>query len=318
MMDLPVSFHKHKERVNLLNYLNFSGYVINLTVVFGAGTWYAKELKSIQEISIEYEPLLNPAGWAFAIWSIIFLAQGIFAICQFFPAYRSHPLVQNGVGIWFFAACIAQSLWVFAFLSDKIIASMLAMISILFPLIIIVVSQQNESYCTSHLSAQEKGNSLAEFWLLRFPFEIHCGWIIVATILNANIVIVARGLSLETQIAATMISLALVLMATTIALFVPKKRSSYTIAFVLAWAMFATNYGMQASSESVILSFGETLITSVQYASVSLCEFIIVLIMGRAMWMFSCIKANDNEIVSPENVSDLLLNEEIPLRSAAF
>lgn len=183
---------------------------------------------------------MNPAGWAFSIWSIIFLSQGIFAVCQLFPSYRSHPLVQKGIGIWFFCACISQSLWVFAFLSAQIDASMVAMLGILISLIIIVVKQQYESSPIPNLGIQRRQYTLGEFWLLRFPFEIHCGWIIVATILNANIVIVSRNASVEIQLAGAMLSLALVVMVATIVLFVTKKGPRYTIPFVLAWAMVSS------------------------------------------------------------------------------
>ena len=109
-------------------------------------------------------------------------------------------------------------------------------------MIIIVVSQQYETSPAPHLGIQRRQYTNGEFWLLRFPFEIHCGWIIVATILNANIVLVARNASVEIQLAATMLSLGLVLMVTTIVLFVTKKGPRYTIPFVLAWAMVSSSF----------------------------------------------------------------------------
>jgi len=55
MADIPVYSRKLKAPMNSLNYLNLLGYIINMVVLSGAGTWFAKQLKSIPEISAEYQ-----------------------------------------------------------------------------------------------------------------------------------------------------------------------------------------------------------------------------------------------------------------------
>ena len=178
--------------------------------------------------------MLAPAGWAFSIWGIIFLAEALFTVAQLLPSYRSHPLVQNGVGAWFFIANLAQGLWIPLFLSRHIYSSMVAMALTEIPLIIIIINQQYETLRL--LKVQNKKETWSDFWLLRFPFDIHCGWITVATILNVNIVFVAADASVVIQVGVTILSLAALLIAMMVALFITNKRPRYTIAFVLAWA----------------------------------------------------------------------------------
>lgn len=40
-------------------------------------------------VSAAYPTLFTPAGWAFAIWGLIFIMEGVFAIYQLLPSVRS-------------------------------------------------------------------------------------------------------------------------------------------------------------------------------------------------------------------------------------
>ena len=77
---------------------------------------------------------------------------------------------------------------------------------------------------------------------------------------------------------------------------------------------FATNYGMQSSKESIVLAFGQTVITSVQYTSIALYQFILALIFARFMSFYFCIEVDSPETDSSNIENDLLLNEEVPLQ----
>merc|ERR1712232_1011689 len=43
--------------------------------------------------------------------------------------------------------------------------------------------------------------TLVEFWLLRFPFAIHCGWLTAASALNVNVLVVDIGPPAAVQLA---------------------------------------------------------------------------------------------------------------------
>merc|ERR1712232_1201101 len=106
--------------------------------------------------------------------------------------YNSNPLVDNsesgtGVGYLYVAACIAQCLWTVVFSIEQIPLSLAAMLSILVSLVLIV---ERQSSATA---------TLGEFWLLKFPFDIHCGWIWAASLVNFNVVLVAANTSAQVQ-----------------------------------------------------------------------------------------------------------------------
>lgn len=49
-------------------------------------------------MSAEFPTLFTPAGWAFSIWGLIFLAEGVFSLWQLLPTNGASKAVQQGVG----------------------------------------------------------------------------------------------------------------------------------------------------------------------------------------------------------------------------
>lgn len=175
---------------NAINYLNLGGFVINCFVTFGASPIFG--FPDNGTLSNKYQTIITPAGWAFVIWGVIFLFQGIFTVVQMIPKYASLPMIQKGVHIWFFVVCVAQSAWTFLFGYEQIVASAIAMLCILSGLLVILCRQT---------AADLSDGSLFEFWLLRFPFSIHGGWIVAASAVNINVISVFRGVGASTQLA---------------------------------------------------------------------------------------------------------------------
>jgi hypothetical protein len=211
------------EKLSLLNYLNLIGYIINTVVTFAAAPIF--RFPDNAELSEKYQTLVTPRGWTFAIWGVIFAAQGIFTITQMLPTYRADPMVKSGVGCFYFLVCLAQSAWTFTFGYEKIIASVICMALILIFLLIIIMLQ----------TRAPAENTLKEYWLLRFPFGVHCGWIIAAFLLNVNVVFVWQNSSANTQIGMAIASLSIVLGLAAVFLFA-FNRPQYAIPAVLTWA----------------------------------------------------------------------------------
>lgn len=97
------------DQINQKNILNAVAYAVNLVVTYGIGVLGIGGLPNNSELSEKYPTLITPAGWAFAIWAIIFISQGVFVVAQFFKKYRADPLVQDGVGYWYVGTCISQA-----------------------------------------------------------------------------------------------------------------------------------------------------------------------------------------------------------------
>jgi hypothetical protein len=103
------------------------------------------------------------------------------------------------------------------------------MISILYFLLIIV----NDLY------KLEDKPSIKEFILFKFPFSLHCGWILAAVVLNINVVLVWQAVSANAQYYVALVSLVGIVIFACFAISFPN-RPDYVIAMVLAWASVRT------------------------------------------------------------------------------
>jgi benzodiazapine receptor len=236
-----------------INYLNLGGYVLNVFVTFFSGPIFG--IPGPGSLSDEFQVIITPAGFIFAIWGVIFTAQLIFTIVQMLPQYRSSEVVVQGVKYLYFYTCIAQSLWVFAFGLEYFFLSTIIMACILVPLYYIVLNQTKINV------------SAGEYWLFKFPFEIHCGWIFAAFVLNVNVTFIAWGAGAQLQFWLALFSLAFLIFIAIYALFnLPDdgSRPIYTIPSVLTWATFGIAIELINPSPSIESTFSNAVIKTFQ------------------------------------------------------
>ncbi len=141
--------------LNRFNYLNLVGFIIN--VLFTVFATPILNLPDNATLSAKYQAIITPSGFTFAIWGIIFLSQLIFTVHQMLPKYRATSIVQDGVHLMYFYACIAQSAWTVIFGYEIFWLSVIAMFCILVSLFFIVVEQAKIDV------------SMKQFWLFKFP-----------------------------------------------------------------------------------------------------------------------------------------------------
>jgi len=134
-------------------------------------------------------------------------------------------MVIEGVKSWYFWTCVAQFAWTPVFAKEKMVLSSIVMALILIPLVHILTFQ----YKTP------SDDTRAEFWLLRFPFDIHCGWIAAAFAVNINAAAVAGGSSASAQYGLAIASIIYLVIVAGFCLFFLRK-ANYTMPLVLAWA----------------------------------------------------------------------------------
>ena len=160
-------------RVRVQSWLNMLAYLVNVGITYGSltGAFGATN----EELSEKYQSLITPAGYAFAIWGAIFTWEGIFAVAQMFPSLSTSPVVDTVTPWWIFA-CGCQVAWTLFFAQDLIPGSLVCMLGILLGLVMAILR-------TDFLPEI----SLKEYFLLRAPFSLHCGWIIAASVLNINV-----------------------------------------------------------------------------------------------------------------------------------
>jgi benzodiazapine receptor len=211
--------------LSLLNYMNVIAYIANVAVTYGIGVAGIGGLSNNSELSEKYQTLITPIGFSFAIWGIIFSAQLVFVIVQLLPAFRATPLVANAIGYHYVNVCFSQITWTLAFSFEIIWLSLLAMIAILYFLLSLVNDQYKE---------QDK-TSFRDYWLLKFPFSIHCGWILAALSVNISVVLVSQDVSADVQYYVALGTLAMLVLVSSFSVSFPN-RPEYVIPAVLAWA----------------------------------------------------------------------------------
>lgn len=264
-----------QETINGKNIANAVAYAINTLLTYGVGIsgWFGTSTNI--ELSEKYQSLVTPKGTAFSIWSVIFLSQAVFAIIQLLGRYRDNSMIQNGVSYWYVAVCAAQVAWTLCFGFEKFILSLCFMVVLWLSLVGLIVSQYYSESSYGEIS------KLEEFWLMRFPFAVHCGWITLALALNVNVVAVSSLASAAVQLAIAIISLA-VLHAVSVWVLFGFKKPNYTIAYVLSWGSGWIYAALHDPMTLIVSTFNDQVISGVSYAALALSIIIISQVVIRA------------------------------------
>lgn len=216
---------------------------------------------------------MTPNATAFSIWAIIFISQGLFTGVQLLPSFRQLPLVQNGVGYSYAFACFFQMTWTFAFAYEIIGLSAFFMIALWLSLIRLLIAQ----YYTM------ANGTWLEFFLLKFPFAIHCGWITAASALNINVLLVSQNVPAFQQLSVGILSLA-ILHAISVWVVFALQKPNYTLALVLAWATYWIHAELQSPVDSIVERFGEATVQGVSSAAEGVAIVILLQVTLRFFW----------------------------------
>ncbi|MCF2152151.1 tryptophan-rich sensory protein [Desmonostoc muscorum LEGE 12446] len=217
------------------NYQDFWRQLVTLAAIFGAfvinvvSNIFPLNGLSIGEISntLFKNVLIIPANYAFAIWGLIYLGLFAFGVYQALPSQRDEPDLRK-TGYLLVIACVAQSIWVYLFLSRLFALSVIAMLLILLPLIAVYVQ----------LEIGNKRVPRLKKWCIHFPISIYLGWISVATIVNVACALYFHGWN-GWGISAVIWTLIMVLIATAVAAFIVIQRRDIAYTGVILWALVA-------------------------------------------------------------------------------
>ena len=129
-------------------------------------------------ISDMFPVLFTPAGYVFSIWGLIYLGLIAYAVFQALPAQRENPRLRS-IGNLFLVASLANIVWIFLWQYLQFPLTIVAMLILLGALIGIYL----------RLDIGRSQPPRAERWLVNLTFSIYLGWITVATIANATILL---------------------------------------------------------------------------------------------------------------------------------
>ncbi|PSF36045.1 hypothetical protein C7H19_14990 [Aphanothece hegewaldii CCALA 016] len=184
---------------------------------------------SIKQIADSYDEnvLVIPANYAFAIWGLIYLGLLGLGIYQALPANKNEPRCRQ-LGYLLTISSLAQIAWVILFQYRLFFLSLIAMFSILIPLIILYI----------RLDIYLKPISRVQKWLINFPISIYLAWISVATILNVAIALASIQWN-AWNISITTWTILMLIVTTVIGILAITKRRDIAFAGVLVWAFVA-------------------------------------------------------------------------------
>jgi translocator protein len=193
------------------------------------------------EISDSFPVFFTPAGYVFGIWGVIYLALIGFAIFQSLPAQRNNPRLER-IGYWFVASCVFNSAWIFLWQYGIFPLTILAMLGLLISLIMV--------YQRVGIGLQRVPAS--ETWLVNVPFGIYLGWVSVATIANASVLLYYLGWG-GGIIPPTVWTVIVLLVATALGAVLIFTRREVAYPLVLVWA-FAGIYVKQSATQMVAIT----------------------------------------------------------------
>lgn len=131
-------------------------------------------------VSDAYPTLFTPAGYVFAIWSVIYIGLIALVIYQLRPGAEA---VRARLGPWLAVNAILNAAWLFLWGAELLWLSLVAMLGILATLIALY----------ERLGIGRTQASTAERWAVRTTISVYTGWISVATIANVAIALVGAG-----------------------------------------------------------------------------------------------------------------------------
>ncbi len=156
-----------------------NGLTLLLTLVVNSlASYLPLNNRTTGEISDLYPVLFTPAGYVFAIWGLIYLSLIGFTIYQLLPSTKNNPNLER-IGGWFIAANLFNTGWIFAWHYDLIPLSMILMLGLLVSLLSMFIRLQIGK---NTVSAGDRA-------FIHFPISLYLGWISVATIANASVLL---------------------------------------------------------------------------------------------------------------------------------
>ena len=149
---------------------------------------------SPNDITDEYNVLIQPSGWAFSIWGPIFIILGVFTIYQAIPSRfgivksRNDDFIFNKIGWLWSMNWTLCAIWLFVFQSNTVAGFVIAEI--------IIASFLALALIMTYKSGSNKLNCI-EIFSFRVGISIYTGWLSAATILGASIMFSALGMTAE-------------------------------------------------------------------------------------------------------------------------
>lgn len=190
---------------------------------------------SPEVISDKYQTILTPAGYAFSIWSLIYLGIAAFSAYQFLGV---HLVRFRAIRSLYIFSCLLNCGWIYFWHRDQIgicLGFILALLATLF--LMLVLFRRSEV----------SGGAL----FTNIPFGIYAGWVTAASLVNFAIFLKYLEVDLS-KFAWNAIGVTLILVAAMIAVFVRLTIRNYVYPLAVAWALTAIAVKQSGNTSIVV------------------------------------------------------------------
>lgn len=198
------------------------------------------------EISAKYPTAVTPAGYAFSIWSLIYL--GLIAYSVYQLSSNASPQARS-IRWLYVVTCLLNCGWIY-FWHHDFIAVCLGLIAGL-AITLFLINQKLKDVSTTR-----------DFWLTKAPFGLYFGWVTAATLVNLAILLASR--SVETG---TLFAVALILVAGTFGILFRVALRNYIYPLAIAWAVTAIS--VKQSGQTAIVATGALVVIACLIATLS-------------------------------------------------
>jgi hypothetical protein len=248
------------KKIRSLAILNLLGFIISALVANLAQFKVLGLPDTMTSVSARYESFFTPAGITFAIWGLIYVSLLAFCIYHLVHAFSKHADERvnqdvTKIGYLFIVNTLATTAWVYAFLGNQLLLSVICMLIQLYSLLQI---QLKLNIFDSHRSFWTKAFS-------QFPLSIYFAWICIATIANISVYL----LSMEWNgwgLAPNLWAILLIGIATFISVFMVFVRKNIFFGLVVVWAL----YGILLKRQPDLTPASQTVVTAALAAMVLL------------------------------------------------
>ncbi|MDB5249684.1 MAG: hypothetical protein JWQ40_4078 [Segetibacter sp.] len=193
---------------------------------FSTGLFYGV---TVGEVSYKYDTLFTPSGYAFAIWSVIFLLCIGFVGYHWFLLKRGDPeFYIKRTGIWFIIGNLANALWLYCWTNEMIGWSVILILILLCSLCVLTV----------RLRLELDDVPVRTIFFVWWPIVFYLAWIMVATIACIAAWFVSNGWR-GGAIAEDIWAITMIAAAGVLYLLLVRKRNLREAAAVGIWAFVA-------------------------------------------------------------------------------
>ncbi|MBV9216782.1 MAG: hypothetical protein JO053_11450 [Acidobacteria bacterium] len=201
-------------------------------------------------ISERLPSVITPAGYAFSIWSLIYLWMLAFSIYQLFPANgtRLRRIRTN-----YIISCLLNVGWIWCWHHGRIILCLGAIFGTAAVLFLICQEVKDAS-------------SVADKVLLKAPFGLYLGWITCASLVNLMVLVNLR-VPIDSTLSVTL-GVVCIVLAALASFLVRWKLNNYIYPLAVAWALSAIAVKQSGNTAIVVAAAFGTVVSLVTSGSI--------------------------------------------------